>query len=156
MARKAGQIIARGSGTWLVRVYLGRDSQTGTKALVAEIDAEIDRFAEGENPSNGANHTTETRSTHHKDKNHRCILCFQNQQCRTQEEDECRGACKNCCRSKGSLGETQEEGLILTLSLSSFNFRSQQIQLPWPRSSRACRFNIECIRATEGKGYGKL
>jgi hypothetical protein len=31
MARKAGQIIARGAGTWLVRVYLGRDSQTGTR-----------------------------------------------------------------------------------------------------------------------------
>ena len=31
MTRKAGQIIARGTGTWLVRVYLGRDSQTGTR-----------------------------------------------------------------------------------------------------------------------------
>jgi hypothetical protein len=31
MARKAGQIIARGQSTWLVRVYLGRDSQTGTR-----------------------------------------------------------------------------------------------------------------------------
>lgn len=26
MARKAGQLIARGQSTWLVRVYLGRDS----------------------------------------------------------------------------------------------------------------------------------
>ena len=31
MARKAGQIIARGASTWLVRVYLGRDSQSGTR-----------------------------------------------------------------------------------------------------------------------------
>jgi integrase len=31
MARKAGQIITRGESTWLVRVYLGRDSQTGTR-----------------------------------------------------------------------------------------------------------------------------
>jgi hypothetical protein len=31
MARRAGQIITRGAGTWLVRVYLGRDSQTGTR-----------------------------------------------------------------------------------------------------------------------------
>jgi hypothetical protein len=31
MARKAGQIITRGASTWLVRVYLGRDSQTGTR-----------------------------------------------------------------------------------------------------------------------------
>src|SRR5271167_2344608 len=31
MARKAGQIIARGASTWLVRVYLGRDPQTGTR-----------------------------------------------------------------------------------------------------------------------------
>ena len=28
MTRKAGQIVARGSSTWLVRVYLGRDPQT--------------------------------------------------------------------------------------------------------------------------------
>lgn len=28
MARKAGQIIARGQSTWLVRVYLGRDTQS--------------------------------------------------------------------------------------------------------------------------------
>jgi integrase len=31
MARKAGQIISRGASTWLVRVYLGRDPQTGTR-----------------------------------------------------------------------------------------------------------------------------
>jgi integrase len=31
MARKAGQILARGQSTWLVRVYLGRDPQTGTR-----------------------------------------------------------------------------------------------------------------------------
>ena len=30
MARKAGQLIARGPGTWLVRVYIGRDPQAGT------------------------------------------------------------------------------------------------------------------------------
>ena len=30
-ARKAGQIVARGASTWLVRVYLGRDPQTGTR-----------------------------------------------------------------------------------------------------------------------------
>jgi hypothetical protein len=28
MARKAGQLIARGQSTWLIRVYLGRDPQT--------------------------------------------------------------------------------------------------------------------------------
>jgi hypothetical protein len=31
MARKAGQLIARGQSTWLVRVYPGRDPQTGTR-----------------------------------------------------------------------------------------------------------------------------
>jgi len=31
MARKPGQIIARGQSTWLVRIYQGRDSQTGTR-----------------------------------------------------------------------------------------------------------------------------
>ena len=31
MARKLGQIIGRGASTWLVRVYLGRDPQTGTR-----------------------------------------------------------------------------------------------------------------------------
>jgi integrase len=31
MARKPGQIIARGQGTWLVRIYQGRDLQTGTR-----------------------------------------------------------------------------------------------------------------------------
>ena len=31
MARKAGQIIARGQSTWLVRVYLGRDPRMGTR-----------------------------------------------------------------------------------------------------------------------------
>jgi hypothetical protein len=31
MARKPGQIIARGSCTWLVRVSLGRDQKTGTR-----------------------------------------------------------------------------------------------------------------------------
>jgi hypothetical protein len=29
MARKAGQLITRGRSTWLVRVYLGRDPETG-------------------------------------------------------------------------------------------------------------------------------
>jgi hypothetical protein len=28
MARKVGQIIARGDGRWLIRVYLGRDHET--------------------------------------------------------------------------------------------------------------------------------
>jgi hypothetical protein len=31
MARKAGQIVSRGASTWLVRVDLGRDPQTGTR-----------------------------------------------------------------------------------------------------------------------------
>jgi hypothetical protein len=31
MARKAGQLVARGHSTWLVRVFLGRDPQTGTR-----------------------------------------------------------------------------------------------------------------------------
>ena len=31
MARKPGQIIARGANTWLVRIYQGRDPQTGTR-----------------------------------------------------------------------------------------------------------------------------
>jgi hypothetical protein len=31
MARKLGQIIARGQSTWLVRVYIGRDPETGTR-----------------------------------------------------------------------------------------------------------------------------
>ena len=31
MARKPGQIIARSANTWLVRVYLGRDPQMGTR-----------------------------------------------------------------------------------------------------------------------------
>ena len=31
MARKAGQLIARGQSTWLVRVSLGRDPQTGRR-----------------------------------------------------------------------------------------------------------------------------
>jgi integrase len=31
MGRKTGQIIARGQSTWLVRIYQGRDPQTGTR-----------------------------------------------------------------------------------------------------------------------------
>jgi hypothetical protein len=31
MARKAAQIIARVASTWLVRVYLGRDVERGTR-----------------------------------------------------------------------------------------------------------------------------
>jgi integrase len=31
MSRKAGQIIARGRCTWLLRVFLGRDRDTGTR-----------------------------------------------------------------------------------------------------------------------------
>jgi hypothetical protein len=30
MARKAGQLISRGPRTWLVRISLGRDPETGT------------------------------------------------------------------------------------------------------------------------------
>jgi hypothetical protein len=33
MARKPGQIIARGQSTWLVRIYQGRDPQTGTPQI---------------------------------------------------------------------------------------------------------------------------
>ena len=32
MSRKTGQIIARGASRWLVRVYLGRDRETGKRA----------------------------------------------------------------------------------------------------------------------------
>jgi len=32
MSRKTGQIIARGASRWLVRVYLGRDRETGKHA----------------------------------------------------------------------------------------------------------------------------
>lgn len=32
MSRKVGQIIARGERRWLVRVYLGRDRETGRRA----------------------------------------------------------------------------------------------------------------------------
>jgi hypothetical protein len=31
MARKAGQIVARGQSAWLVRIYQGRDPETGTR-----------------------------------------------------------------------------------------------------------------------------
>ncbi len=31
MARKLGQIIARGPSTWLVRIYQGRDPETRTR-----------------------------------------------------------------------------------------------------------------------------
>jgi len=31
MARKAGQLISRGPRTWLVRRWLGRDAETGTR-----------------------------------------------------------------------------------------------------------------------------
>jgi hypothetical protein len=31
VARKPGQVIARGQSTWLVRIYHGRDPQTGTR-----------------------------------------------------------------------------------------------------------------------------
>src|ERR1700677_3761668 len=37
MARKAGQIVARGASTWLVRVYIGRDLQTGTRKYHNQI-----------------------------------------------------------------------------------------------------------------------
>jgi hypothetical protein len=32
--RKLGQIIARGQNTWLVRIYQGREPQTGTRKYV--------------------------------------------------------------------------------------------------------------------------
>ena len=31
MARKAGQLISRGPRTWLVRVFLGREPESGTR-----------------------------------------------------------------------------------------------------------------------------
>jgi len=31
MARKVGQIIARGDGRWLIRVYLGRNQETNKR-----------------------------------------------------------------------------------------------------------------------------
>jgi len=31
MSRKAGQIVARGNRTWLLRVFLGRDRDTGVR-----------------------------------------------------------------------------------------------------------------------------
>ena len=31
MARKLGQIVARGQSTWLVRIYQGREPHTGTR-----------------------------------------------------------------------------------------------------------------------------
>jgi hypothetical protein len=37
MARKAGQIVAHGASTWLVRVYLGRDPQAGTRKCHNQI-----------------------------------------------------------------------------------------------------------------------
>lgn len=36
MARKQGQIIARGPSTWLVRIYQGRDPQTGTRKYLPQ------------------------------------------------------------------------------------------------------------------------
>jgi hypothetical protein len=37
MGRKAGQTVARGASTRLVRVYLGRDPQTGTRKYHNQI-----------------------------------------------------------------------------------------------------------------------
>jgi hypothetical protein len=37
MARKAGQMVARGASTWLVRVYPGRDPQSGTRKYLNPI-----------------------------------------------------------------------------------------------------------------------
>jgi hypothetical protein len=34
MARKAGQIVACEASTWLVRIYLGRDQQSGTRKIL--------------------------------------------------------------------------------------------------------------------------
>ena len=39
MARKAGQLISRGSRTWLVCVSLGRDPETGTRKSTRPFEA---------------------------------------------------------------------------------------------------------------------
>ena len=36
MARKVGQIIARGDRRWLIRVYLGRDHETNKRNYTTE------------------------------------------------------------------------------------------------------------------------
>ncbi len=41
MARKTGQIIRRGPATWLVRIYVGRDSETGDAYTLARPFKEV-------------------------------------------------------------------------------------------------------------------
>jgi len=36
MARKTGQIIRRGSETWMVRIYAGRDPETGKRRYIGK------------------------------------------------------------------------------------------------------------------------
>jgi hypothetical protein len=36
MARKTGQIIRRGAATWLVRIYVGRDQETGKRGYIGK------------------------------------------------------------------------------------------------------------------------
>jgi hypothetical protein len=38
MARKTGQIIRRGSSTWLVRMYIGRDPDTRKRVYIAKTN----------------------------------------------------------------------------------------------------------------------
>jgi hypothetical protein len=85
--------------------------------IVAEIDLEIAAYSsdvgspgEGESPYGRTNRPIKTwTSIRQKDKDSRYILRIW--KCRAQEEDERRGPRKNCCRSKGSLGQNAEEGL---------------------------------------------
>ena len=44
MAREAGLIVARGASTWLVRVYLGRDSETGRASTTTRPFTEAQGF----------------------------------------------------------------------------------------------------------------
>jgi hypothetical protein len=37
MARKTGQIVRRGSSTWLVRIYVGRDPETRRRRYVGKF-----------------------------------------------------------------------------------------------------------------------
>jgi hypothetical protein len=37
MARKTGQIVRRGTGTWLVRIYIGRDPETRRRRYVGRF-----------------------------------------------------------------------------------------------------------------------
>jgi hypothetical protein len=42
MARKVGQIIARGDRRWLIRVYLGRDHETKKAQIPQSNDPRVD------------------------------------------------------------------------------------------------------------------